>query len=154
LPNVDDLYYFDRGGHVLRRASVVRTNRDPIMNRPGLHSWLIALWMPSLVAAIVEPAIGENWTLLALLCVGSGILAWLAAKRQRAYSQRGAVGWAIFVFLSGVPGFAAYLVHRRWPVRVACPSCGRFAPRDRESCALCGKEFPRPALKGIEVVAA
>jgi hypothetical protein len=46
-----------------------------------------------------------------------------------------------------------YLFHRRWPVMDACPACGRPVPRDRDSCAACGAEFPPPALKGIEVFA-
>jgi hypothetical protein len=61
--------------------------------------------------------------------------------------------WIAFVFLGGVPGFLAYLFHRRWTVRLACPQCGEEAPRDRESCFACDTDFPEPEPKGIEVFA-
>jgi hypothetical protein len=56
------------------------------------------------------------------------------------------------VLLFGVPGYLGYLAHRAWPARLACPNCGRLAPRDRPACFLCGHDFPAPAAKGIEIL--
>jgi hypothetical protein len=46
-----------------------------------------------------------------------------------------------------------YLFCRRWPPQEPCPACSHEAPRDRESCAACGADFPEPAPEGIEVFA-
>jgi hypothetical protein len=59
----------------------------------------------------------------------------------------------VFVLLFGVPAYLGYLAHRQWPGRRACPNCGRLAPRDRPACFACGRNFPSPAMKGIEVFA-
>jgi hypothetical protein len=55
--------------------------------------------------------------------------------------------------MGGVPGYLAYRVHRDWPARIACPACGKPAPRDRENCLAFGKPFPVTGPKGIEVFA-
>jgi hypothetical protein len=73
--------------------------------------------------------------------------------RHRRYAHHGAIAWAIFVLITGVPGFIGYLLHRRWPVVVRCEHCGAQTPRDRDTCLNCGTAFPPPAPKGIEVFA-
>jgi hypothetical protein len=176
-PPITNLYWFDRQGQISKRAEVVNSTQDPILQRPDLHCWVVAVTLPCPLAAVLEPAfgpdfrrqtdgtataafsqiwsaIGEHWPSLAVLCAISGVLACLAARRQRVYGQRDVSSWAVFVLVFGLPGFVAYRVHRRWPVRAACPWCNRLAPRDRETCVHCGKEFPRPEPKGSEVVAA
>jgi hypothetical protein len=88
-----------------------------------------------------------------VLTVIAAVLAVLTWRRHRAYWLPWAPVWAALVFLGGIPGFLAYRFHRTWATREACPACGHVVPRDRETCALCAKEFPRPAPKGTEVFA-
>jgi hypothetical protein len=176
-PPITDLYWFDRQGQITKRAKVAISTQDPIVQRPNLHSWVVAVALPCPLAAVLEPtfgqdfrrqtdgtaaaafteirsAIGDRWSSLAVLCAISAVLAWLAVRRQRAFGQRDVLSWGLFVLILGLPGFVAYRVHRRWPVRTACPWCNRLAPRDRETCVHCGKEFPRPERKSSEVIAA
>jgi hypothetical protein len=80
-------------------------------------------------------------------------LAVLCFRRHRRYGLSWPGAWAVLVFLLGVPGFLAYLAHRAWPPRIACPACGKPAPRDRETCLACGKPFAPPAPQGTEVFA-
>jgi hypothetical protein len=92
--------------------------------------------------------------LLAVTCLGL-VLAIAAWRRARAFGLPGRdqAVWAIFVLLLGIPGFAGFMLHRRWPVRAECPRCHAQAPRDRHLCAACAAEFPGPAVRGIEVFA-
>ncbi len=81
------------------------------------------------------------------------ILSWACVRRQRKHALPWTKTWAAFVFLFGVPGYLAYLCHRRWSVREECPVCHVPAPRDRAACALCDAPFPPPERKGIEIFA-
>ena len=63
------------------------------------------------------------------------------------------VAWAVFVFVFGLPGLVGYWTHRKWPLRAACPQCGKVVPRDREFCVSCRQEFPLPERRGIEIFA-
>jgi hypothetical protein len=105
------------------------------------------------LAAALESAGLEIWPALLVVCVVAGILAGLCYRRQRRYAVPGTVAWIVFVFLTGVPGMLGYLLHRRWPVLELCPTCEKAAPRDRNACAHCRTEFPRPAPKATEVFA-
>jgi hypothetical protein len=99
----------------------------------------------------IEKSAQEAWPGLAMLGVVCIVLAWLCYRRQRAFGMPWTGAWVAFVLLVGVPGYLGYLAHRRWPARLACPNCGRLAPRDRSACLHCGREFPAPALTGKEV---
>jgi hypothetical protein len=90
---------------------------------------------------------------LILVSLLSAALAFLCWRHHRRYDQPGSGAWFVFVLLTGIPGLVGYFYHRRWPVREACPACGKLVTRDRDACAACGKEFPRPQPKGIEVFA-
>jgi hypothetical protein len=90
---------------------------------------------------------------LAALCILSLVLANWTFRRQSRYSRHGAVAWAMFVFIWGVPGLVAYLLHRHWPASETCEKCGKSSPRDRDACLHCGTAFPPPAMKGIEIFA-
>ncbi len=93
------------------------------------------------------------WPELLLVNFLGAISAWFCYRRQKRYAQPWTRTWVVFVFLFGVPGLVGYLFHRRWPPRLPCPECDAPAPRDREACAACGKQFAPPAPKGIEVFA-
>ena len=99
------------------------------------------------------PNLQRVWpALLGTLAIGA-IAAFAAYRRQRRFALPGAIGWAVFAFLFGAPGWIAYRFHRAWPVVEECPACDQLAPRDREACTECGASFPPPPLKGIEVFA-
>jgi hypothetical protein len=98
-------------------------------------------------------ALADGWAALLAVYLFSTVLAVLAYRRQKRYALPGAGAWATFVFLFGVPGWLAYRWHRHWPVLEACGECHRPAPRDRESCAACGRVFAPPPLTGTEVFA-
>lgn len=74
-------------------------------------------------------------------------------KRSARFGDRRLLRWILFLGLGGLPAYAAYRVHRRWPVRIACPSCRAEVPRDRETCAGCGTVFPAPPPNGLEIFA-
>lgn len=101
----------------------------------------------------VGQMLGHIWP--ALLSVGLiGVLAAVAAyRRQQRYGLPHAVGWAVFAFLFGAPGWIAYRWRRTWPVLDDCPACGHLVPHDRDRCTDCLTPFPPPARKGIEVFA-
>ena len=104
-------------------------------------------------AAAFLPNLRRAWpALLGALLIGAACAA-AAYRRQRRYALPGAIGWAIFAFLLGAPGWIAYRFHRTWPVLEECPECDQPAPRDREVCTECGAIFPPPQLKGLEVFA-
>ncbi len=90
--------------------------------------------------------------LLSLVVLG-GAMSWLCVRRQRKYSSPWTKTWATFVFLLGIPGYLAYLCHRRWPVREECTECHEAAPQDRDACPFCETPYPEPETKGIEVFA-
>ena len=104
-------------------------------------------------AAAFVPSLLRSWpALLGTLVIGA-ISAAAAYRRQRRYALPGAIGWAVFAFIFGLPGWIAYRFHRAWPVLEDCPACDQPAPRDREACTECGAFFPQPELKGVEVFA-
>ncbi|NLS95370.1 MAG: hypothetical protein GXX96_24780 [Planctomycetaceae bacterium] len=90
--------------------------------------------------------------LVGLFLLGAA-LSWACIRRQRKYALPWTKTWAAFVFFFGVPGYLAYLCHRRWPVRAECPACHTPSPQDREACIQCDSSFPAPAPKGIEIFA-
>lgn len=126
--------------------------------------------LPLLVMTVGQAVIGNDgtsvqnhvlvllrrfWKVAILVMLASAVLATLAWLRGKAFglSEGERLSWAIFVFLLGLPGFAGFLLARRWPPRIPCPSCQAPAPRDREVCAACHTAFPAPAAKGIEIFA-
>lgn len=103
--------------------------------------------------SVMGLALSMSWPGLVLINLVGIVSAWLCYRRQKRYARPWTRTWVAFVFLFGVPGLVGYLFHRRWPPRLPCPECDAPAPRDREACAACGKQFAPPAPKGIEVFA-
>jgi hypothetical protein len=97
--------------------------------------------------------LGSTWPSVLVVLAAGCIVAPLAYRRQKRFGLPNPAAWAAFAFLFGIPGFLAYRFHRIWPVLEECPACHQPSPRDRESCLDCGKTFPPPPLKGIEVFA-
>ncbi|HLA83428.1 MAG TPA: hypothetical protein VJL29_01425 [Thermoguttaceae bacterium] len=95
----------------------------------------------------------DTWPAIVSVALVGLAAAVVCYRRQRRYRQPWTWVWVITVFLFGVPGLIGYLFHRRWPAVEACPSCAAPAPRDREACCACGRDFPHPARKGTEVFA-
>jgi hypothetical protein len=95
------------------------------------------------------------WPSLLAVLAGSLVLASIAWRRVRVFelSQREQAVWAAFVLLFGLPAFVGFLLHRRWPVREPCPNCHARSARGRDACAECGRLFPDPEPKGIEIFA-
>ncbi len=160
-------------GETLREEQFARRQHWPSV--PAM-SCIVSLAMP--VPAIIEPymlafaqeiylgsdgaedfisvmglALSMSWPGLVLVNFLGAISAWFCYRRQKRYARPWTRTWVVFVFLFGVPGLVGYLFHRRWPPRLPCPECDAPAPRDREACAACGKQFAPPAPKGIEVFA-
>jgi hypothetical protein len=108
----------------------------------------------SYLAALLSP-LGTTWPSLPAAFVLASILAIIAWRRGRAFglSQRVRMVWAVFVLLFGLPAFVGFLICRRWPIRLPCPTCHARAPRDRTACAECGTFFPEPSPRGIEIFA-
>src|SRR5262249_8331950 len=92
----------------------------------------------------------EFWPALLLAQALAAALAALCHLRQRRYGAAGAerVAWPLFVLALGLPGWVGYRFGRAWPALARCGDCGRAVPLDRESCARCAADFPRPALAG------
>ncbi len=129
---------------------------------PAPLVWPIAEWFfvslinqaPSFSAA-VRMMIESSWPSLLAVAILGLLLAIASWRRSRAFGLPvpHQAGWAIFVFLFGIPGYAGYRLHRRWAARTECPNCHVRAPRDREACTACRTAFPAPAPKGIEIFA-
>lgn len=169
-----ELVWFTKTGEILRNWREKTTEKDPVFtftNREIIEM-SFAVPSPATIAGFVAAnpgvfvghqelnywtALGEAcysaWLAILLTCTASAPCAWLCYRRQRKYGQPNAWGWAAFVLLLGVPGYLGYLAHRAWPTRLPCPHCGKPAPRDRPACFTCGRDFPPPAPKGIEVFA-
>ncbi|HVC93010.1 MAG TPA: hypothetical protein VND64_04930 [Pirellulales bacterium] len=95
----------------------------------------------------------NSWPALTMIVGLSSLLAAAAWRRARAFalSKPERIAWVVFVFLTGVPGYIGYLLHRRWPLRQECPRCEAKVPWDRGACAACGKPFPSAAVEGTEI---
>lgn len=174
---VEDVYWvqfqwIDPAGNVTREEEVYYTPRSPA-SQPY---WMYAATTPqvllaSLIDVVALPkqavhnrlqpdfhtalaqSLADGWTAMLGVLALSAVLAALAFRRQMRFAQPGAGAWATFVFLFGAPGWLAYRWHRHWPVLDACGECHRPAPRDRESCAACGRVFAPPPLTGTEIFA-
>jgi len=105
--------------------------------------------------AAVSAMLKSSWPSLMAVFALSLVLAVMAWRRNRAFGlpKREQVAWVVFILLFGVPAYAGFLLHRRWPIRAKCPNCQAQTPRDRAACAECGTRFPDPVLKGIEIFA-
>jgi hypothetical protein len=166
------LTWLDAGGRVVRQRTAMLPGDQPT----PFHAWQGVLCAPApflveLFVHVVEPSdrvgtgaaatfqegwkqsSGTNWPLDVANIVCALALAWWCQRRHRQLGLPLAKAWFVFVLLLGPPGLIGYLLHRRWPVREACPGCGRIVPRDRDACFACSQPFPPPPVSGSEVFA-
>ncbi|HEY2410770.1 MAG TPA: hypothetical protein VGI40_00925 [Pirellulaceae bacterium] len=108
---------------------------------------------PPSYAAGFAKVFRRAWLAAFVLYAVCVIPAWAAYRRQKRFNLPNPLGWAVFVYVMGIPGWIAYRFHRAWPVLEECPACHQPSPRDRQTCLDCGKAFPPPPPKGIEVFA-
>jgi hypothetical protein len=96
----------------------------------------------------------DSWPSLLAIQVLSSLLAAAAWHRARAFALPTSEQfvWFAFIFLTGIPGYVGYRLHRRWPLLQDCPRCRSRVPWDRHVCAACGRPFPSAAVKGIEIL--
>jgi hypothetical protein len=182
LPQGNEFYWIDAAGKIVRHETMKSLHQDAVVNYPWPYQMakitMAMLIVPSpggilgilvcnpwefwnqpwrsrdlVYSAALWQAIKDLWLLLAI----NGAIAIVAAvfcyRRQRKYGLPWTWVWVAFVLIFGLPAYLGYLAHRVWSARLTCPNCGQKAPRDRPACFVCGKDFPSPALKGIEVFA-
>jgi len=169
----NELFWINPKDETARHEVVKLDKRDKGFEPIVSTSLMLAGAPPGLVAAYAAinpcsiadcPRSTDYWDALgkaittaggpsAIMGAVSAVLSFLCFRRQRKFGLRWTWAWMAFVFLLGLPGYVGYLVHRKWPVRLPCPHCQRRVPRDRMACFACGRDFPSPALKGIEVFA-
>jgi hypothetical protein len=95
----------------------------------------------------------RTWPSILAVFAAACFSAALAYRRHKRFGLPNSIEWAAFAFVFGIPGWIAHRFHCVWPVLEECPACHQPSPRDRDACLDCGKAFPAPPLKGIEVFA-
>ena len=117
--------------------------------------FLMDVYQAQSYPAAVSAMLRSSWPSLLMVFALTMVLAVMAQRRSRGFglSTREQLAWAVFVFLLGLPAYVGFRLYRRWPIRLPCPNCHVRAPRDRAFCAECGRRFPDPSLKGIEIFA-
>jgi hypothetical protein len=165
-----ELFWLDTNGKIARRERVEWRTRRPselmddvttsvAMPCPALIAGIIVCypWGPAdcpeslEYSAALRKAFAKAWPILLATGIVGAVLACVCYRRQRRYGLAWTGLWTVLVLLFGLPAYFGYLAHRSWPARLPCPHCGRSVPRDRAACFVCGREFPAPPPKGIEV---
>jgi hypothetical protein len=156
--NTRDLYWYDAEGKQVKRERVPLPNSwntGPVQIG-WIFPWIIPTPPVLLFLMSVAPRdyqLLEMWPAFAQLLVFSLISAVVVYQHARRYSQSGAVGWALFALVFGLPAVVGYWLHRNWPHRERCANCAATVPRDRLKCSACESSFLPPAQLGIEVFA-
>jgi len=167
-----ELFWLDASGKIARREHVeLRTRGQSEFMQDATVSvavpspaFLVGVavcypWGPAECPDSVEysaalgKAFAKFWPVLLVTGIVGIVLAYVCYRRQRNYGLPWTWVWTVFVLLFGLPAYFGYLAHRAWPALLPCPHCGRRVPRDRPACFACGREFPAPPPKGIEVFA-
>lgn len=168
----DELFWLDTSGATRRQKVALHRPEPESAQRRAVLASLIAP-VPAGFTAVIDltalwlsddslsgrywsrlgKVLGETWPGVVVAWAIGAAAAWLCYRRQRRYGMPWTPAWTVLTLLLGMPFYFGYLAHRQWPARLACPSCGRPVPRDRQACIACHRDFPAPALKGIEVFA-
>jgi hypothetical protein len=107
----------------------------------------IVLFFILIQQAIPWPLLLISSAIAALIIVPFGVC---VAHRYR-FSIRAQIAWAIFHFISGLPGFLAFLAVHDWPARERCPNCNKLRVVNRYQCEHCSADFPPPSRDGTEI---
>lgn len=165
------ILWFDEKGEVTRRADTAQPAKKPRGALAGLE-----LPSPVLVAidvCLIEPwemlhngsardwhqAIGDStavrWPGLVVAALIALLLAIDCRRREVLHATGHAEGvvWPLLVLVGGLPVWIGHRFGQHWSGIEPCAHCGSSVPRDRERCARCRDEFPRPALVGTEILA-
>ncbi len=81
----------------------------------------------------VRKEIGASIYFVAILSSVLGIFVFRTERR----AGRSGLGWAIFIFLMGIPGLFGYWFHRKWPAKVTCKECYTVQAHRRLRCISC-----------------
>lgn len=162
--------WFDAAGEFLRREETELTLHPQTTERalatgmltPVVSAWLCAdplslsyytRW--SDYGTVLRNRLLFLWPGLLLAQVVAVVLAVAAVRRLARYAAppMECLAWALFILLTGLPGWIGFRVVRPWPVHEICPACGVSVPRERVPCSRCATDFPQPAKTGTEVFA-
>lgn len=97
--------------------------------------------------------LGQAWPSYLVLAALSLLLtlASMEFARRHGVSRRERAVWGCYVFLFGIPGFVGFWLHRRWPLRLACPQCGGKIALTQPACPACGGMLLDAKPKGTEI---
>lgn len=133
------LFWFDRQGTITRREEI-ELNKGLTARPAWITPLRVAACAPSplILSAIallaqgravgayndeiVAPTVSGNLPAAGLALAVALSLTVFAARRQRHLGMPMSLAWLAFVFLLGLPGFAGYLLHQRWPIREVVPA--------------------------------
>ncbi|MGC8639666.1 MAG: hypothetical protein ACP5XB_07275 [Isosphaeraceae bacterium] len=169
---IQTLYRIAKDGTIQETIEVSLHTGWPISEQAGVALTILSLPSPAFLLGIgfaslaafhpvqeygaeIGTVLKQSWPWLLAVLALSAVLAAIAWHQSRALglARRERIVWAAFVLFFGVPAFAGFWLHRRWPVRERCPHCQARSPRDRDLCAACGEPFPAPSLRGNEIFA-
>jgi hypothetical protein len=71
--------------------------------------------------------------------------------RRSAFSRSRCIGWTVVGLSFGLSGLLLMLALQEWPVRVACPKCGKLRVVMHDLCEHCGAPHALPAADGTEI---
>jgi hypothetical protein len=136
--------------------AVAKSADLPALRGPEVNSWpdkLGLALLPPPAHLMFDENLYSPWNALgfALAFISAGI-GWSLVRRYDS-STKTIFGWTLFVFLLGIAGLLTLLCAQEWPVREACPNCGKLRAVDRELCEHCQSPFPPPARNGTEIFA-
>ena len=162
-----ELIWLNKDGSIARRQEL--SLHDRVSMSPMNHPFFQVAAFPVPIAYAMQLAdtyiVTDNgrfmepsaarvaWWALGLLVVVSTVFAYACLRRQRNYHFGAAWGWALFVFLLGIPGYLAYRYHRTWPTVDRCPHCDTQTTIRGGQCARCHEPFPLPEPTGVEILA-
>jgi hypothetical protein len=161
------IYWYDASGKIVRQEVVNLNVPVPVEKEIAGFRADVCMFIGSVAPCGVVPGIvslnltvGNNalfpiplWVGLPATGIFSMFWGFICFRRQRKFGLAKTWLWVAFVMLFGGPAYLGYRFHHAWPVRLPCPHCRRSVPRDRPACFACGREFPTPEKKGIEIFA-
>ena len=131
---------------------------EPYPLRARLMSTLMppALWVSIPMFNEVDSPVDLPWTLVFISLAAAAVLwvppGWWLTRRYH-FTLGTQLGWAVFLWFCGLPGFLAFLSVQEWPARESCPNCRKLRVINRQHCEHCGAPFAPPQPTGTEIFA-